>query len=447
MKSELTNLGENKVKLSIEIPEKELAAEILETLKVLGKDVQMPGFRKGKIPPKILENHLGGGYVRERAIGQAIPKYCSEAIESHEVDAVLISEVEIKSGQESGSLGFDATVEVRPELDLTGYRGIKVTVPSIEPTPQEYDQIRKNFLKSFGELNEVNRSAKNGDYITLNLQTNYNGQAVEGLNISDYVYEIGENSPIEEMNKELLNAKVGDALEFNAKHPQEEGNMRMKVLIKKIQENKVPELTDDLVSEISEFTKVQELEESLKDQILTAKRSNIFNAVQQKVMDGLVNLISQPLPEGLLDIEMNSLKSRYAEAGNIPEDALRQEAVRSVKVDLGLRAVVKGENLTVAPDDLDAALANIELQLAEVNKKQKADKRLTVDPEGVHSQLLRQKAFEWLIENAELTDEANEPVSIDSIMPKSPEPEGSETLDKTESQDKLTKEAETENDH
>ncbi len=434
MKSTIADIGENKRKLNIELLEDDFEKDLVAFVTEAAKTVELPGFRKGKVPPKHLRSKIGEEQLREDTLSRALPKYIQEAIEEEGLDAIAIIDVKILS---QSPVTFEAEIEIRPEPELRGYESLKITVPPVLPTEEELKEIENNYLKSFGELSEVSRSAIKGDHLTIDLHSTFNGQEVEGMNVSDYVYELGGQSPIEEMEKELTGAKVGDILEFNASHPQEEGNMRVKVLVKKISENKLPELTDDLAKKISEFDTVDEMRQDLKVQVTASKRNSILQLTQERIVQELLKLISIPIPEAMMQNEVESIKSRLPEQQqNDPH--IHEHATNTIKIDLAIRAVIRQENLELEEAELNEAVAQIEDQIRLItesnnqnnakNKSQnsrqnhkQANKQTPTDLKPdisiISKNLLQQKAMEWLIEHAQITDENNIPVKAEDIKP------------------------------
>src|SRR5579872_6506609 len=216
MKAVVEPLEGNKVKLSVEVDEAEFEKAIDAAFRKIAREVRVPGFRPGKAPRRILEARLGKEAGRAEALRDALPGYYSQALREHEVDAIAPPEIDITAGEESGSVAFDAVVEVRPQLKLAGYQGLRVEIPSPAVTGEEVDAQIDRLRANFGELKSVDRPARDGDHLTIDLKGARDGEEVAGLTTDDFLYELGSATVIPELDDQLQGAKVGDILSFEA---------------------------------------------------------------------------------------------------------------------------------------------------------------------------------------------------------------------------------------
>ena len=159
MNSSLQEVDGNKVKLSITIDESEFDRDIDRAFRKIAKEVRLPGFRAGKVPRRVLEARIGLAPAREQALNDAIPQYLAKAVREHEVDVIDTSDVEITAGRDDGPVAFDATLEVRPEVSVAGYGGLRVELPAIAVTDEELDAETASELKRFGTLSDLDRPA------------------------------------------------------------------------------------------------------------------------------------------------------------------------------------------------------------------------------------------------------------------------------------------------
>src|SRR5688572_29472354 len=204
----------NKVKLSVTIDESEFDRNIDQAFRKLAKEVRLPGFRAGKAPRRVLEARIGVAPARAQALNDAIPQYLQKAVREHNVDLIATPEVEVTSGEEAGPVAFDATCEVRPEITVPGYGGLKVELPSPEATDEEVDEAIQAELKRNGELTDVARPAATGDYVTLDIETTRDGEPVTALNVEDWSYEIGQGWIAEDFDDRLVGTEAGATLTF-----------------------------------------------------------------------------------------------------------------------------------------------------------------------------------------------------------------------------------------
>ncbi|MGB1645525.1 MAG: trigger factor, partial [Ilumatobacteraceae bacterium] len=173
MKSSVETLEGNKVKVYVEIDETEFETDIESAFRTIAREVKLPGFRNGKAPRKLLE---------------ALTK----AVQEHDVDLIATPSIEITSGEEAGAVEFEAECEVRPEITVPGYGGLRVEIDSIDIDDEAFDAAVADQLKGHGTLEDVDRSAESGDYVTLDMTATRDGEELAGLNIEDWSYEIGQ---------------------------------------------------------------------------------------------------------------------------------------------------------------------------------------------------------------------------------------------------------------
>ena len=437
MKAVVEPLEGNKVKLSIEVEEDEFEKAIDAAFRKIAREVRVPGFRPGKAPRRILEARFGKEAGRAEALRDALPGYYSQAIRDNDVDAIAPPEIDITAGEESGSVAFDAVVEVRPQLKLAGYQGLRVEIPGPAVTEEEIDAQIDRLRANFGELKPVTRPAKDGDHLTIDLKGARGGEEVSGLTTDDFLYELGSGTVLPELDEQLQGAKVGDILSFEAELPG--GGVEFKVLVKDVKEKVLPDVSDDWASEASEFDTVEELRADIAKRIGLVKKVQSTIAMRNATIDALVELVDIDPPVPLVDEEVqrrvhdlehrlqaqNASVADYLEAtGQTPEqvvESMREGAAAAVKADLALRAVAEAEQIEPTEEDLDAEVA----RLAEAYRVKPAELRRNLDRAeqmpAVRSDWKKTKALEWLLEKVEIVDQEGHPVDRALLEPESPE--------------------------
>jgi trigger factor len=421
MKADVEPLEGNKVKLTIRVDEQEFEKDIDRAFRKIARDVRIPGFRPGKAPRRILENRLGKETGRAEALRDALPSYYTKAVREHEVDVVAPPEIDITEGEESGPVAFDAVVEVRPQLHLAGYGGLKVEIPSPVVSEDDIDQQVDRLRGNFGELTEVDRPARNGDHLTIDLQGSRDGEPVAGLTTDDFLYELGTGTVLAELDEQLQGAKIGDILAFDAEIPgSEPANLR--VLVKDVKEKVLPEVTDEWASEASEFDTVEELRADISKRMTLVKRYQASMALRNATVDAVVQLVDSDPPESLVDAEVQrglhdlghrlegqgATVSDYLEAtGQSAEqfiDMLRQQAIPGVKADLALRAVAEAEGLEPTEEDIEAEISRLATSYGTKPAEVKRNLERADQMPAVRSDWKKSRALEWLVEHVEIVD-------------------------------------------
>ena len=270
MKAVAEPLEGNKVKLSVEVDEAEFDKAVDAAFRRLAREVRIDGFRPGKAPRRVLEAKLGTGVAREEAVREALPSYYENALRETDTDA--IAQPEISEISQEGPLKFDAVVEVRPIITVPGYDSLRVVVPN--PIPSEDDitaQIDR--LRNQGaEFNDVERDARPGDAVVIDIHGTQNDESVAGLDATDLTYEVGTGTLVEGLDPAIGGAKAGDVVTFSAEVPGQEGEVNFRVLVKGVKEKVLPEVTDEWASEVSEFDTVDELKADLVERLTGIRR-------------------------------------------------------------------------------------------------------------------------------------------------------------------------------
>jgi trigger factor len=430
MKAVVEPLEGNKVKLSVEVDEQEFEKAVDAAFRKIAREVRVPGFRPGKAPRRLLEARLGKETGRSEALRDALPDYYSQALRDHDVDAIAPPEIDITAGRDSGPLAFDAVVEVRPQLHLAGYEGLRVEIPNPTVTEEEIDAQVDRLRGNFAQLTEVGRSARDGDNLTIDLKGTRDGQDVAGLDIDDFLYELGSGTVLPELDVRLQGARPGDILAFDAELP--DGPVALKVLIKDVKEKVLPEVTDGWASEASEFDTVAELRADIEKRLSLVKRLQASMALRNGALEALVELVDIDPPPPLIDSEVDrrvhdlehrlegqrATINQYLEAtGQTAEQlvaGLREGAVTAVKADLALRAVAEAEQFDPTDADIDAEIERLagsyQVKPAVLRKNlERADQM-----PAVRSDWKKSKALDWLVGHVEVVDPSGQ--SIDRAL-------------------------------
>ncbi len=427
----------NRVKVSVDIEAEEFEEKLDEAFRKLAHQVRLPGFRPGKAPRRVLEARLGPQAARGEALSDAVPEYYAQAVQNHDVDVIAPPDIDITSGAEGGPVSFDAVVEIRPLITITGYDQLEVEVPNPEPDEEEINQQVDQLRKQFGEFAPVARPAIDGDNVTIDIYGSYNGEEVEGLTVDDYAYEVGQGAVVPEIDEQLRGSKAGDILEFNAQHPDpdEDGLLRFRILVKDVQETVLPDFDDEFAQEASEFDTVDELRADISGNIARAKRANAMNSLGLQVGEQLAGLVADDIPEALVDAEvqhrLRTLQMRlgsqgmeidaYLEAigqtGEELVEALREPALQEAKTDLALRAVAVAESIEATDEDMDFELAMLAAQVGQTVDELKSS--VFADDEsrlrGVRLDAQMRKTREWVLERVEITDPDGNPIERSSL--------------------------------
>ena len=435
MKSSVESLEGNKVKLYIEVDEAEFDKDIEQAFRTIAREVKLPGFRNGKAPRRVLEARIGVGPAREQALRDAIPQYLGKAVREHDVDLIATPEVEITGGQDDGLVEFEAECEVRPEITVPGYGGLRIELDSPVPTEDELAEARAAELKQGGSLVDADRPAQSGDFLTLDLAATRDGEEVMGLNTEDWSYELGQGWVADDFDEQIEGASVGDVLQFTTTPKGTEEPADFTVTVTAVQTLQLPELTDEWVSDnTGEFDTVAEWEASIESQIVERKLAGVRQTVGQKLTDALVELVEIDAPEPMVRTEMQNqaeqmvrqlqmqgidFQAWMSATGQDPQqfiESTRPQAEKSVKADLALRAVATAESIEVDDHEIEMEYSRMAMQYGQKAKDiRKAYEQNDAVPE-LMSQIRKGKAMDWLLHHVDMVDAEGNPIDRDLIL-------------------------------
>jgi trigger factor len=438
MKAAVAPLEGNMVKLSVEVEETEVDSAVDETFKKLSRELRVPGFRQGKVPRPVLEARIGKPAVRHQAIDDFVPFWYQQAVRDNSVDVIADPEVEVTAGTDQGVLAFDAVVQVRPQLKLEGYQSLKVTVPN--PVVSEADvQAQVDRLRgNFAELAPVEREAAVGDSVIVDMSATRDGKPVAGMAYTDYSVELGSGNDLPELDEHLPGHKAGETFTFDADLGGQ--TVQVEVVVKQVQEKVLPEATDEWAGEASEFSTVGELRADIEKRLGEIKRAQAAMSLRNGTIEALVGLVVEDPPAVLVDQETQrtaqqlgerldaqgvALKDYLAAVGRTLEELvgeLRAQAVPSVKADLALRSVAEAEAIDPSDEELDEFIGRMAAQVGVSAEAFQQQVERTGRRSAVRSDLKKSKAFDWLVEHAEVVDEEGQPVDRALLQPPESQP-------------------------
>jgi trigger factor len=455
MPSTLEETGKHSVKLTVEVPADEFKRDLDKTYRQVAKSVKVPGFRKGHVPRQVIDAQVGPGAVMQTFLEDALPIYYREAVREHELAPISDPEIEIEKAEEGDRLVFTANVEVRPRITLTDYKGVKVERPPAEVTDAEVEEQLDHLRDRFAELEVVGHPARRGDYVVADIHASVHGEEVAEATRQEYLYEVGAEELVPELDKELEGKRKGEILQFNATLPESAGEragqeVSFRVLVKEIKSKKLPAADDEFAKTSSEFDTIDELRADIREKLADLKRRQSDADLRERVLDELVQRVDVELPDRLVDHEVehrvDQAKERAERIGMTLEQVLeaqgwdelrlrsdaRAHAVRGLKADLVLEAVSRQEGIKVSSDELSQRVA----ELAQAIGREPKEVALQLERSGAVVQLagdiIRTKALDLLVEHAEVVDvdqspglkEDTEPAETESAAEPSSEDQG-----------------------
>ena len=456
VKSSVESLEGNKVKVTVEVTVEEFDRDLDIAFKRLAQEIKLPGFRPGKAPRKVIEARIGSEYARSEAFREGLPSYYAEAVKELDVDVIAPPSIDITEGEETGPITFEAEVEVRPELEISGYEALEVEIPSPILSDADLDEAIDRLRAGYGELVVVDRVAALGDRVKIDIAAVHEGEPVAGLTADDYTYEIGMEAVVPELDEQLTGASAGDTLEFEATHPaeEEEEKLQFTVTVKEVLEMELPEATDEWAVQNTEFETMDELREDYRSRLSTSRINQASAAKGSRVAEAIAALVDgDDLPEAMVSHEMErraqdlSLRlqaqgidfEQYLQFSGQPREAVLGElsatADTAARLDLALRSIAVAEKIEATDDELETELERVAGEIGRTVEDVRAQFESVGQLSEVRWDLRKAKALDWVSERTKVVDPDGNEVSDESLeLPEAP-PEDETSEDSTEETD------------
>ena len=423
MRATSTSLDNNRIKLIVELDDSEMDQALDAAAASLAKQVSVKGFRKGKVPKNVLVAHIGGLEVlRSEAIRESMPDFYARAIADTLIDPIGQPEINITGGEQEGALTFEAEVEVRPVVTISGQRDLRVTIPSPNVNDDEIEAQINRYRETDATLEDVDRPIVTGDLVTMDVRVQQIATDVEPLEMSDFMYTVGSGTITEGVDELILGLRAGEELKLN-------GNVGEGVVatyelkLKQVKERILPELTDEWVQENTEWSTDQEMRDAIVNQMRRMKIVEAQMSQRDATLVALGELVdADVVPEVLVDAETNerlhdlghrlsqqqmTLEMFLQVTNQTPEQllaTLREDAVRGVRIDLALRALVVAENLEPTPEEIEEELATTAASMNADPELLRQNLRDTGRVVAFNAEVAKMKASRWLLENVTFVD-------------------------------------------
>ena len=422
MKTSVERINPTRVKLSIEATPEELRPSIDHAYEHIAEGVNIPGFRKGKVPPAILDKRVGRGAILAHAINDGLNPLFQQAMVQEKLRPLGNPEVEVvKTPDENtfeGDLVFTMELEVRPEIKLPKYDGLKLEVGEAKVAPIEVDQELDKLRSRFGSLKTVERAAKHGDFVSIDLTAVIDGKEVDTA--SNISYEIGSGNLVDGIDEALDTLTAGETTIFKSKLVGgEQAGKQSEITVKllSVKERELPELNDEFAKLYSEFDTVAELKKGLEGQIATSKVYEQGVEARNLLTEKLVELTKVPVSEKLIEQEVH----RHLESeGRLEDDAHRKEvtedSTREFQIQMILDEVAEVEKVQPAEQELVEYLAQTAQQYGmDLNEFIKIVDQNGQIPSYV-AEVARRKALAVVLSKAEVVDKKGKAVDLTTFI-------------------------------
>ncbi|MFI7040241.1 trigger factor [Microbispora rosea] len=436
MKTAVEELSPTRVKLTVEVPFKELEPSLQAAYKKVAQQVRVPGFRPGKVPARIIEQRFGRAVVLEETLNDALPKLYGQAVDETDVFPVSQPEIEVTKIEDGEQVEFTAEVDIRPAFDVPDYQGAEVVVDPAEVTDEDISSQLEALRQRFATLTGVERPAQNGDYVVMDLRAEIDGRNLDEQQAADVSYEVGAGSVLEGLDEALQGMAAGDEKTFRTtlvggENAGEEADVIINV--KSVKEKVLPELDDEFAQLASEFDALDELKDSIRQQVRRNKLVDQVVQGREKALDALLEKIDIPLPESALQAEIDArkhnLEHQVAESGLSREAYLRlqqtteeelfaeyeETSAKALKSGFVLDKIVKAEEIGVSEQELTDFVVRRAMQMGVAPNTLAQHLADNNQLPLAMMEIVREKAKTLIGDAAKVTDTAGNEVDVKAI--------------------------------
>jgi trigger factor len=433
VKTDVEELSPTRVKLTIEVPFEELKPSLDKAYREVAKQVRIPGFRPGRVPPRVIDTRIGRTHVLEQAVNEAVPDLYNKAVAEHEMVPLGQPDLEITRLDDGKELAFTAEVDVRPSFDLPALDELSVTVDNAEVDPDQVEEYLRALRERFASLKTVDRPVETGDFVSIDLAATIDGKAVDDAQASGVSYEVGTESMLDGLDEALAGMSAGESRTFTAElagGKQAGKTADVLVTVNSVKVKELPELDDEFAQSASEFDTVGELRAATRKQLEAMRQQGQAGQARERLLDELIERVDIPLPERVVTAEVDarrqSLRDQleragltmksYLESADTTEAKLEQDfeddARRSVKAGFILDKIATQEELSVTGEQLSAYVTEQAYRMGVAPDRLAQQLSDNDQLRAVAADVLRGNALTVLAERARVVDEAGRPVLV-----------------------------------
>ena len=415
------NLEKSQVKLTIEVGAEEFEKAVNKAYLQMRGKMNVPGFRPGKAPRKIIEGMYGAEVFYEEAVNIVLPDAYEAAVQEQKLEVVGYPQVELESCGKDGVV-FQCTVAVYPEVTLGQYKGLEAPRAEVKVMAADVNARLKEMAERNSRLVSVERAVKKGDTATIDFEGFDNGEAFEGGKGENYELELGSGSFVPGFEDQVIGMKAGEEKDLDITFPEDYHKdlagkkVVFHVKAKEIKCKELPKLDDDFAKDVSEYDTLKELKDSIKREITEQREQSAKYAVENELMEKVAANIECDIPDALIDEQcarfLEEFKQRlqsqgipydqYCKMTNMDEAKFLEEgkepATRQVRMDLAVNAIIKEENLEATDEEVEKQYND----LAEKYSMDVGELKKYLDAMSVRTQIIRDKAISVVVDSAKI---------------------------------------------
>ena len=424
MKSTLETLSPTRVRLDVNVPYAELGQYVDAAYKKVASTVNIPGFRKGKVPNAMIDQRVGRGTVMDEAINVAIQDFYVAAARENDVLVVGRPTVDAIDYVDNEKLSFSVEVNVRPDVTLPDFSKITITVDDVAVSEKDIDEQIDELRARFGTLNTVERAAANGDFVTIDLTARIDGAEVDGGKANEISYEVGSNKMIDNLDDALIGMSAGDTKTFTSQLVgQKDGETGdIDIVVKAVKERELPTLDDSFAKLASEFDTVAELRADFTERLSRVKKMEQGAQARDLLVEKLLADLDIPVPDDIVLDEVND----HLEGEGRMEDAEHRAEVdgqvrSSIKSDFLFDSIVKAEEVQVNEIELTEYLIRMSQRYGMGPEQFAQELQKAGQISQVVAEVTRAKALASVLARISVIDKSGNKVELEALRPQQDE--------------------------
>ena len=415
----------NKVELKVEISADRVNDALEQAYKKVVKDIDIPGFRKGKVPRKVLEARYGKEILHKDALDILIPQAYTEAVEETEIDPIDQPDIKDFDIEEDTPLTFTAEVEVKPEVKLGEYKDLGIEKEDSEVKDEEIEEEISRVRNQHGQLVSSDKEVvEEGDFVIIDFEGKKDGEKFPGGSAEEYSLEIGSNTFIPGFEEQLIGAQVGEELELNVTFPEDYNaedlageEVIFEVKVKEIKEKELPELDDEFAKEVSDYETFEEYRNSIEERLQKSKDDRTQREYENKLIEKASENAEIDVPDKMVEDELNKMFQNFAQSvsqqGMDIEDYLnyigtdesgwkeqnKESAENRTRSNLVLEAIAEKEGIEISDEEIEEQINEIAENNDQDPEQIKAFLQMQGQLDSLKDGLKMQKTIDYLKEN------------------------------------------------
>ena len=420
MKSTLETLSPTRVRLDVKVPYAEMGSYVDAAYKRVAATVNIPGFRKGKVPNAMIDQRVGRQAVIDEAINFAIQDFYVAAARENDVLVVGRPTVDAIDFVDNEKLDFSIEVNVRPDVTLPDFSKIEISVDNVEVSDKDIDEQIDELRARFGTLNTVERATANGDFVTIDLTARIDGAEVDGGKANEISYEVGSNKMIDNLDEALVGMSAGDTKTFTSQLVgQKDGESgEIDIVLKAVKERELPALDDSFAKLASEFDTVAQLRSDFTERLSRVKKMEQGAQARDLLVEKLLADLDIPVPDDIVLEEVND----HLEGEGRMEDAEHRAEVdgqvrASIKSDFLFDSIVKAEEVQVNEIELTEYLIRMSQRYGMGPEQFAQELQKAGQISQVVAEVTRAKALASVLARITVLDKSGNKVELEALRP------------------------------